>query len=309
MPPSTSPGGLGKGKVTLTGAEETLLLTLLARAQDAESSRPVLSDQYAVELVSRVQEQGYDFQRATGGGGGGGGGAPKVSFFVVSVAMRARILDICVEKFLRRHPGPATVLHLACGLDSRSLRVRWQGEGRVWIDADRKEAVELRRKLMDEPDPGKGEYRLIQPDIHDDAWLADCKIPADRPVLVLFEGLTPYLTDDEVRGLLRRTVNYFRQHGVHGEIRFDVIGSLVYYVVNYWFNATFKLMGTRMTWYLDDPRTLEQKVPGLRFKERIFGMPDLLTLGFIGWVMGFFGWLTDLLGVTGRIGGAYGYEF
>ncbi|KAJ0166591.1 Tetracenomycin polyketide synthesis O-methyltransferase TcmP [Colletotrichum tanaceti] len=308
MPPSTSPDGLGKGKITLTGAEETLLLTLLARAKDAESSRPVLSDQYAVELVSRVQEQGYDFQRASGGG------SAQTSFLTPSVAMRARMLDVCVETFLRRHPGPATVLHLACGLDSRSLRVRWQGEGRVWIDADRKEAVELRRKLMDEPETGTGkgsgaEYRLIHPDIHDDAWLADCKIPADRPVLVLFEGLTPYLTDDEVLGLLRRTVGYFRQHGVHGEVRFDAIGSLVYLAVNYWFNATFKFMGTRMSWYMDDPRSLEQKVPGLRFKERIFGMPDLLTMGLVGWVMGFLGWLTDLLGITSRIGGAYGYEF
>ncbi|GKT53966.1 tetracenomycin polyketide synthesis O-methyltransferase TcmP [Colletotrichum tofieldiae] len=302
MPPSASTNGLGKGKVTLNGAEETLLLTLLARAQDAESSHPVLNDQYAVELVAQIKDQGYDFKRTMAGS--------SPSYFLANaVAMRARMLDIFTEKFLRRHPGPATVLHLACGLDSRSLRVRWQGEGRLWVDADRKEAIELRRKLVKEPEPGKGEYRLMQPNIHEDTWLSDCKIPTDRPVLILFEGLTPYLTHDEIYGLLRRIVNYFSQRGVHGEIRFDAVGSFVYYAVNYWYNTTFKLMGTRFYYYLDDPKTLEQKVPGLKFTERMFGMPDLLTYGFFGWVLAFFGWLTDLFGITSRIGGGYGYKF
>ncbi|KZL67438.1 o-methyltransferase domain protein [Colletotrichum incanum] len=302
MPPSASSNGLGKGKIMLNGAEETLLLTLLARAQDAESSHPVLSDQYAVELVSQIKDQGYDFKRTMAG-------SSQSYFLVNSVSMRARMLDIFTEKFLRRNPGPATVLHLACGLDSRSLRVRWQGEGRLWVDADRKEAIELRRKLMKEPEPGKGEYRLVQPNIHDDAWLSDSKIPTDRPVLILFEGLTPYLTPDEFYNLLRRIVNYFRQRGVHGEIRFDAVGSFVYYAVNYWYNTAFKLMGTRFYYYLDDPKTLEHKVPGLKFKERMFGMPDLLTYGFFGWAMAFLGWLTDLFGITSRIGGGYGYEF
>ncbi|GKT46785.1 tetracenomycin polyketide synthesis O-methyltransferase TcmP [Colletotrichum spaethianum] len=302
MPPSTSSTTLGKGTIRLTGAEETLLLTLFGRAQDAESSRPILSDQYAVELVSQIENQGYDFHRAFADNW-------FKHILAQSVSMRARMLDIATEKFLRRHPGPATVLHLACGLDSRSLRVRWQGEGRSWIDADRKEAVELRRKLMKEPEPGKGEYRLVQPNIHDDTWLSDCKIPTDRPVLILFEGLTPYLTEDEIYGLLRRIVNYFRQGGVHGEIRFDAVGSLVYYAINYWFNATFKLMGTRFSYYIDDPKILEQKIPGLKFKERMFGTLDLYTVGLFGWVLGFLGWFTDLFGITSRIGGAYGYEF
>ncbi|KAK0378975.1 O-methyltransferase [Colletotrichum limetticola] len=302
MPSSDSSVGLGKGKVTLSGAQETLLLTLFARAKDAESSRPILNDQYALDIVSQIRDQGYDFKRTTAGG-------PTTVMFASSVSMRARMLDICTERFLRRNLGPATVLHLACGMDSRSLRVKWQGEGRLWIDADRHDVIELRRQVMKDPDTGKGEYRLIDPNIHDDAWLSNCKIPTDRPVLILFEGLTPYLTPDEMYGLLRRIVNYFRQRGVHGEIRFDAIGSLTYYTASFFLNSTFKLMGTRFNYYLDEPRTLEQKVPGLKFKERIFGTPDLLIFGFLGWFVGFLGWVADLFGLTGRIGGGYGYEF
>ncbi|KAK2040980.1 O-methyltransferase [Colletotrichum somersetense] len=303
MPSSDSSSGLGKGNIALSGAEETLLLTLYARALDAESPRPILSDQYAVEIVSEIKDLGYDFKRTT---------VSRLNTAVLATAasMRSRMLDIWTAKFLRKHPGPATVVHLACGLDTRSLRVRWQGEGRLWIDADQKEAVDLRRKLIKEPEPSKGEYRLIQPNIHDDAWLGDYKIPADRPALVIFEGLTPYLTPDEVYGLLRRIVSYFQQRGVHGEIHFDVIGALTTFSVNTWFNGTFKVMGTRFTYYLNDPRTVEQNVPGLRYKERIFGMPDLLMAGWLlGLVVGFIGWLTDLLGITGWIGGGYAFEF
>lgn len=219
------------------------------------------------------------------------------------------MLDVYTEKFLSKHPGPATVVHLACGMDSRSLRVKWQGEGRLWIDADRQEVIELRRQVMGDPEAGKGEYRLMDPNIHEDSWLINSKIPTDRPVLVIFEGLTPYLTNNEVHGLLRRIVNYFRQSGVHGEIRFDAVGSITYYMVNHLFNKTLKLMGTRFSWYLDNPKLLEQEVPGLKFKECMFAMPDLLTLGFLGWALAFCGWLTDLFGITSRIGGGYGYEF
>ncbi|KAK1993588.1 O-methyltransferase [Colletotrichum falcatum] len=303
MPLSDSSSGLGKGNIKLSGAEETLLLTLYARAVDAESPRPVLSDQYAVEVASQVRDLGYDFSRASSTN------RLNSAFLTNSVCMRARVMDIATEKFLRRHPGPATVLHLACGLDSRSLRVRWQGEGRVWIDADQKEAVELRKKLMKEPEPSKGEYRLIQPNIHSDSWLSDYKIPADRPVIVVFEGLTPYLTPDEVHGLLRRIVSYFQERGVHGEIRFDAVGAIAFYIATICFNATLKLMGTRFHYYVNDPRTLEQNVPGLKFKDRMFGTPDLLTMGLLGWVMGFLSWLLDLFGLTGWIGGGYGFEF
>ncbi|KAK1994031.1 O-methyltransferase [Colletotrichum falcatum] len=303
MPLLASSYDLSKGTVTLSGAEETLLLTLYARALDAESPRPILSDQFAVKLVSQIKDLGYDFNRTSGSRLGS-------SFITDLVCMRTRMLDISTEKFLRRHAGPAMVLHLACGMDSRSLRVRWEGEGRLWIDADQKEAVDLRRKLIKDPEPSEGKYQLIQPNIHDDAWLGDHEIPTDRPVLVVFEGLTPYLTQEEVYGLLRRIVSYFQQRGVHGEICFDAGGAVSYYAASIWFNATLNLMGTGFScFYLNDPKTLEQNVPGLKFKERIFGFSDLLTSGFSGWLMGLLGWLTDFFGITSWIGGGYGFKF
>ncbi|KAF6832149.1 o-methyltransferase domain protein [Colletotrichum musicola] len=293
---------LSKGKVKLSGAQETLLLTLFARAKDAESASPILHDQYALEVVSQIREQGYDFNRTSMG-------FERLGMFSEPVATRARMFDICTERFLLRNPGPATVLHLACGMDSRCYRVKWQGEGRVWIDADKEDVVELRRQVLNDPEPGKGEYRLIHPNIHDEEWLREAKIPRDRPVLVLMEGLSMYLTPEEMHGLVRRVVTYFRQAGVRGEMRFDAVGSLSYYAINYVFRTPFKTMGTRFNWYLDNPRHLEQVVPGLRFLDRVLFMPDFIRHGLIGLVLGFFSWLFELVFGSDRLGGAYGYRF
>ncbi|KAH6951292.1 S-adenosyl-L-methionine-dependent methyltransferase [Fusarium avenaceum] len=293
---------LDKGQVTLTGAQETLLITLFARAKDAESPNPVLNDQHSVQVVRRIRYQGYNFSRTTLDRSDSG-------FFTSLVATRARVLDICCERFLERNPGPATIIHLACGMDARSLRLKWQGEGRLWIDADRQDVVKLRRQIMDDPASGRGEYILTDPNIHDDMWLRDYNVPTDRPVLILFEGLTPYLTREEVVGLLMRIVKHFHGSGVNGEIRFDAPGSISYFLINYVFNKPLRSMGTQFTWYMDDPRELETHVPGLKYKERMFVLHDYARLGNYGWLASFILRVADWFNVGGRIGSGYGYEF
>lgn len=293
-----------KGSVNLEGSYETLLITLYARAQDAESPRPILNDEMAVKVVSRIQDQGYDFLRATAG-------KENSTSWVRSVATRARIMDICTEQFLERNAGPATILHLACGMDTRSQRIRWQGEGRLWVDVDTKEAVQLRQQVMDKPDTGKGgEYRLLDPNITEPAWLEACNIPHDRPLLVLFEGLTPYLTGEEIYTLLRVIVKYSHDHDIQGEIRFDAPGPIMYFLINYVFNKELSKMGTQFQWYLSNPKSLEKQVPGLKYRGSMFRMQDYARFGSpSGWLMMFFLWVLDLLNMGQGFGRDYGYSF
>jgi O-methyltransferase involved in polyketide biosynthesis len=75
------------------------------------------------------------------------------------MALRAEQLDLWTADFLARHPD-ATVLQVGCGLDSRMLRVVPPADVR-WFDVD-----------VPETDPG---------------WLEE--MPADRPVLMIAEGL------------------------------------------------------------------------------------------------------------------------
>lgn len=248
-----------KGDVKLTGAQETLLLTLLARAIDTEAVHPILNDVYAASVVKQVKASGYDFSKRIGFGLL----KKPVSAFI---SLRARILDLKTESFLAAHPGRATVLHLACGLDSRSLRVRWQGEGRLWVDVDKQDVIELRRQVMSDPVAESGAvYRLVDPSITEEGWLENCQVPTDRPVVVIMEGLTMYLAPDEVYGLLRQITRYFLDRNVHGEIYFDAAGTMAVKAANKL--GALRKLGTSLKWGLTDPTELEKEVPGLKSQD------------------------------------------
>lgn len=256
-----------KGSIRLTGAQETLLLTLLSRARDTESTHPILNDTYAASVLKQVQYSGYDFSK-------------RLKLGILErptsalISLRTRLLDLKTEGFLAAHYGPATVLHLACGLDSRSLRVRWQGQGRLWIDVDKQEAIELRRQVMRDPAEESGaEYRLIDPSITEEGWLENCGIPADRPVLVIMEGLTMYLARDEVYKLLRQITRYFLDRDVHGEIYFDAAGTMTIKAANTL--GALRNLGTSLKWSLSNPGELENEVPGLQFQD---------GMGFSKWI-------------------------
>ena len=88
------------------------------------------------------------------------------------------------RRFSDRHPD-AVVLHLGCGLDSRVFRLDPPATVQ-WFDVDQPDVIELRRKLYSDRDG----YQMIASSVTDPAWLES--IPADRPVLVVAEGLLMY---------------------------------------------------------------------------------------------------------------------
>ena len=223
-------------KITLTGAAETLLGTLHGRAMDALSPHPVLGDRTAVEMSRKLD---YDFRHL--------GIRPSSA---VGIAVRAKLLDRWTREFLRTHPH-ATVLHLGCGLDSRVQRVD-PGPGVRWFDVDQPQVIELRNRMY-EPRPG---HRTIAASVTDPAWLSE--VPADPPVLVVAEGLTMYLPATEGPALLRRLVGHFSR----GQIAFDTYSRLAVRLAG--LVPVLRRTGARLGWGIDDPRSLEQQVPGIR---------------------------------------------
>lgn len=211
------------------GITWTLLGTLYLRAWENRLARPILGDRYATEAVERID---YDFaaleKRLR----------PQANQFLV--ALRAKRLDDWGADFLARHPD-AAVLHLGCGLDSRVLRLA-PPAGVRWFDVDIPKVIEVRRRLFAEPVG----YHMIGASVTDPDWLDE--VPADRPVLVIAEGLFPYLDRDEMRQLLQRLTDRFDT----GELIFDVVAPWVARVAKpfHW--------GTR------DGRELERWNPRLR---------------------------------------------
>ncbi|MGW6446773.1 class I SAM-dependent methyltransferase [Lentzea sp. NPDC055074] len=223
-------------KIALTGAQETMLATLYGRALDSERPASVLHDDEAKRAVDRID---YDFGKT---------GMNTTS--AVGVAIRGRVLDDWTREFLRRTPS-CTVLHLACGLDTRAHRIERPDTVR-WVDVDMPDVVALRHKLLPEP---RGDYRLVASSVTEEAWLAE--VPADRPVVAVFEGLSMYLTQAEGHALISRITSRFPS----GELLFDVYGS--------WGIKLQKLVpavrnaGATLHWGVDDPREIEALRTGL----------------------------------------------
>jgi O-methyltransferase involved in polyketide biosynthesis len=180
--------------------EWTNLCTLYLRAYESRSEHPILGDRAAAEAVERIN---YDFARMHRAA------KPWANQFLV--ALRAKQLDTWADDFLRRNPD-AVVLHLGCGLDSRAFRLDVPS-GVSWFDVDMPDVMALRRQLYTDR-PG---YTMIGSSVTEPGWLK--QVPADRPALIVAEGLLMYLNEDELRELLRRLTDRFQT----GELLADLL--------------------------------------------------------------------------------------
>jgi methyltransferase (TIGR00027 family) len=225
-----------KIRVELSGAPETMLATLYARALDADAPHSLLGDTYAKELVARID---YDWAKTSI--------KPKNA---ASVVIRSARFDKWASQFLAVH-SEATVLHLGCGLDSRAFRLR-PGPGVEWYDVDYPEVIALRERFY----PAGASYRLLPASVSELDWLS--VISADRPVLVLSEGLTMYLTEESGLALLRRVVERFPS----GELQFDVFNRFAIRAQK--INTVVRRAGARLHWGIDGPDDILRNVPGVR---------------------------------------------
>ncbi len=211
-----------------------MLATLYAKALDAEAPDSVLNDGWARDIVSQID---YDWAATT-----------ITRRNAPSVTLRSAHFDSWTREFLAAH-REAVVLHLGCGLDSRHLRVE-PGPGVAWYDVDYPDVVTLRERFYP-PRPG---YRMIPASVTDPAWLAE--VPHGRPTLVVGEGLTMYLTEEDGTALLRRLVDRFPS----GELQFDAFNWLG--IKSQWTNAVVRRSGSTLHWAINGPEDILVAVPG-----------------------------------------------
>lgn len=222
-------------KVRLTGAQETTLATLYGKAMESRKPSSILADAEADRALQRID---YDFDRLR----------IRRSDHL-ALAVRAKAYDTWAGQFLDRHPH-ATVLHLGCGLDTRVYRIAPPATVR-WYDVDYPDVIALRHKLFA---PRDG-MRTIAASVTDPQLLDG--IPGDQPVLVIAEGLTPYLPVDEGIAMLRRITEHFPA----GELLFDGYNRFgVWFLQRY---GCVKASGAQLGWRIDDPHDLERVIPGL----------------------------------------------
>lgn len=93
--------------------------------------------------------------------------------------------------------------------------------------------------------------------------------------MIVMEGLVMYLSEATNLSNLSQFVAHFGQHG--GEMCFDVLGGAIFHGLNAPHFLSRHLRGSdrdfKYAWYLNDPKSLEAAVPGLR--ECRFDFADL----------------------------------
>lgn len=126
-------------------------------------------------------------------------GKSKSKWLTLYMGMRAAVFDSWTLEKANEAPE-AVVLHLGCGLDARAVRTGVKNE---WYDIDFPEVIEHRRQFF----PEQGSYHLLGADVREKRWLD--AVPKGGTAIVVMEGLSMYLTRQELLGLLERLQGHF----------------------------------------------------------------------------------------------------
>jgi O-methyltransferase involved in polyketide biosynthesis len=242
-------------KAEFTKEQETMLVTLYAKALQSRSKKPILDDPWAEEIISHID---HDFTKFKVG-----------ESDLITFAARAKRFDLWTAQFLAKHPC-ATVLYLGCGLDARVYRVN-PSACVHWYDVDYPEVIDLRRRLY----PERNGHTMIGSTLADLSWLED--VPNDEPALIVAEGVTMYLTEDIIKQLFNHLVDHFPS----GEIAFDAHSrQIVRWMTRT--SATIRETGASFHWGIDKPQEIYELEPRLEFvmEFKTSNLPDYSQMPF-----------------------------
>lgn len=155
-----------------------------------------------------------------------------------TMGMRSSVFD----GWLRDKLTPdAVVLHLGCGLDSRCNRVKCDN---LWFDVDFPAVIAERKKHF----PESENYRMIGSDLREN-WLES--IPKGGTALVVMEGVSMYLTDQERQELLTAIGKHFDR------VQLLLDGYTVFAARASKYKNPINDVGVTQAYGFDDPRELE----------------------------------------------------
>ena len=191
---------MGIATTDLSPIEQTAFLTEYARALDSQWAKPILGDTLAHQVVGKVD---YDFV-----------GLGVQTSVVCQTALRAKMLDDRVRAFIEAHPD-AVVVDLGAGLDSGYYRV---GPPSTvdWYSVDLPGITALRDVVL----PAAAQSHSVPVSLTDEHW--PDAIPADRPTMLVADGLFAFLTEPVIVAIFRRITDHFGS----GELAFNDYGRI-----------------------------------------------------------------------------------
>ncbi|MBS7363333.1 MAG: class I SAM-dependent methyltransferase [Paludibacteraceae bacterium] len=224
---------------------ETLLIPLYMRAQESKEENPIIVDTKSVELLSKVD---YDFSKFSAD--------ERCQRYI---SLRTKYFDEAVRKFVDKYDDAVVVL-IACGLDPRVECISIEKEYQVY-ELDLPDVINLRKKFL----PESSNNRYIAGSITNDEWIQTIK--ASHPYghfLFILEGISMYLTEEEMKNVFKNIDDNFDHAEVHVERMNKFFSKRTYLQksVNNT-NATFN-------WGCDNPKEIEQWCESFKLKDEYY---------------------------------------
>jgi O-methyltransferase involved in polyketide biosynthesis len=154
---------------------------LYVRAKESGAKAPAIRDPKAVEMAKCLELDAAIMD-----------GSLLNSYVILT---RTVIIDHAVKSYCTKKAG--IVINLGVGLDTRLVRL---GNGKThWYEVDIPEIMAFRRFFINE----SVGVRFLAKSLLDRAWITElAQREAETPVLIIAEGLLPYLTATETQQLL-----------------------------------------------------------------------------------------------------------
>lgn len=197
-------------EATIEHVSDTAFWVAYFRARENARSMPLFRDPYAQILAGA---RGKAFAEST----------PRVSFYTEwTVIARTVIIDRFIEKAISG--GVDAVINLGAGLDARPYRMNLP-ENLRWIEADYSKLIDYKNEVLRTEQP-KCLLTRVGIDLADSqarqTFLQEV-VPDAKNVLILTEGVIPYLSPEEVSVLAQDLVAQHRfRYWVAEYIRRDV---------------------------------------------------------------------------------------
>lgn len=228
------------------GIEKTLFVPLLSRSIDAQSEKPLLNDQYSLEIIDKID---YDFSFIH---------QYLNKYAILGHALRAKYYDNKIKEYLIKNQN-GIVINIGSGLDPRFSRV---DNGKLTlIDIDLPDVIKLRSKLI--PEATRNPY--IPLSILDESCLDKIKSYSTQnanSVLFIADGTLMYLEKSDIIDLFNRISENFPK----ARLIFDVYTNFMIKQTKgekilQDFRAEFK-------WSVNEVTEIEKWCPKLRFIEK-----------------------------------------
>lgn len=229
-----------KEKVSVTGVPETMIQTLYARAKESEKDNPMIRDDMAAEIVSKLD---YDFSNVD-----------KDKAMSYGVIARTIVLDEMVERYLSKNPN-SVVINIASGMDTRCYRM--EGKYLRWYNVDLPETMEIREKFLTESGPI---YQIAKSAM--DASYMDEIINDGENVLVVIEGLSMYLSEEDVLQMFSIIEKNFSEVTV-------MVETMSPFVVRHIKEKSIEGSNAKFTWGVKNGKLLQKLVPAFSYKEEV----------------------------------------